>query len=1036
MTKKKATDSSASRPSKEPPRVAPNTGKAPPSRAVSEDSSNDLYQDAQKPEDEDLGNMTTAAVRGDSPLSELPEFEEEDQGSPSPPQRSSKPTTSTDNRAHGRSEVQSRLDEIVGPDFWDTDYGRVMSTLTDGVSDIQDDIDRINRKQVDSIQALIQMATMIEKGIVPKRGPSHDTRLRNAGLGDGPIDATPTPTSAIGQSASMVSSQRNREPPIEARGTRSPTPYGGPNPPSNYYLPDVDSSTGNKVIRFALDSDTMTDNQSDTEWIKSLIDEKLGQSVPELPILRQLKLEQPAKYSGGDDLESFDPWLSQVCRWMQLGRVAGPEHDHDRVMLLGQVLDDEALIWYNSVIDSPGRVNRHWEFETAVIALYTRFVNKSTVLSATEKFEAVRYTKSGGAARLANDLTRHSQRMVEKPDGYTLRRKFWDLLPEEITVNLGRARALSAESTPLNMLVKHSVQVEEAIRREQISKRIKAARQGSGPTGLPPMMATTSHNRPTTGRFNPKFRPGDRREIPKAGNSGQTGTSSMKPPVAPRASPPVQRTDHGKPNGPAGGCYRCGGDHYASDPKCPKNSEKPRPAVRRLAEILEGDNDDSGPHGEEGAPDDSPLEGSQYEPEGEFPEEEYEEYTEDEQPEAWMGGMRLARYHSADRAPGEVPRLNSMRTVMDFRGLPQGQRPHSDYSYVGPHYYSAEENRELVSVVDDVHEHVTQLRRRLAEAESENDAQLRVIDLWRRQAGDANIDIIELCAAVTDGRSRDEMSNLVTIVSRRQRARFYERKDTFSAIRYRDEDERSQSDHESDYDDMPALLSEYSEEEQPEVGSRTPWAIYTGSDDGDAHNVDAEERASSPSDQDRTQMINGPEIPLIQSERLNAIAAGRDREYRAAIAPKEVRPQRDFKCMTTYVEVNGLRGLALLDSGSSIDCVSPEFARIAKLKTIPLTKPVGLQLGCVGSRSTINFGTRNVVTIGEERDKVYLDVVNVDHYDLILGVPFLQQFGVSLDFRDETIHVRDQVIPSLQVGEEVRTAKPKRVYSGTTAKYK
>ena len=140
--------------------------------------------------------------------------------------------------------------------------------------------------------------------------------------------------------------------------------------------------------------------------------------------------------------------------------------------------------------------------------------------------------------------------------------------------------------------------------------------------------------------------------------------------------------------------------------------------------------------------------------------------------------------------------------------------------------------------------------------------------------------------------------------------------------------------------------------------------------------------------------------------------------------------------MTTYVEVNGMRGLALLDSGSSIDCISPEFTRIAKIRASPLSKPVGLQLGCVGSRSTINFGTRTNVGVAERTEKVYLDVVNIDHYDVILGVPSLQQYGTQLDFAKEVIVINGDEIPSLQVGEEVRTAKPtKRAFTGTSAKY-
>ena len=170
--------------------------------------------------------------------------------------------------------------------------------------------------------------------------------------------------------------------------------------------------------------------------------------------------------------------------------------------------------------------------------------------------------------------------------------------------------------------------------------------------------------------------------------------------------------------------------------------------------------------------------------------------------------------------------------------------------------------------------------------------------------------------------------------------------------------------------------------------------------------------------------------------RISAMLSTRDREYCSAIVPKEVRPQRDFKCMTTYVEINGLRGLALLDSGSSIDCISPDFARVAKVKAFVLEKPVGLQLGCVGSRSSINFGVRTDVNIGRHSQKLYMDVVNIDHYDVILGVPSLQQYGTRLDFAKEVIVIGGDEIPSLQVGEEVRTTKPmKRAFTRTSAKY-
>ena len=169
-------------------------------------------------------------------------------------------------------------------------------------------------------------------------------------------------------------------------------------------------------------------------------------------------------------------------------------------------------------------------------------------------------------------------------------------------------------------------------------------------------------------------------------------------------------------------------------------------------------------------------------------------------------------------------------------------------------------------------------------------------------------------------------------------------------------------------------------------------------------------------------------------EYFRAMGVNRDREYRSAILPKEDRPERDFKCMTAYVELNGVKGLALLDSGSSIDCVSPDFARVAELQSKPLSKPIGLQLGCVGSRSTINFGTRCDLAIAGKKENMYLDVVNVDHYDLVLGVPFLQQFGVNLDFKTDSIRIGERVVPSIKATRP-ESGKNRRAPTGTSSKY-
>ena len=55
-----------------------------------------------------------------------------------------------------------------------------------------------------------------------------------------------------------------------------------------------------------------------------------------------------------------------------------------------------------------------------------------------------------------------------------------------------------------------------------------------------------------------------------------------------------------------------------------------------------------------------------------------------------------------------------------------------------------------------------------------------------------------------------------------------------------------------------------------------------------------------------------------------------------------------------------------------------EFALATKVKTFKLEEQVILQLGCVGSRLKISYGTHIPVNIDQFKDEVYFDLVNID----------------------------------------------------------
>ena len=64
----------------------------------------------------------------------------------------------------------------------------------------------------------------------------------------------------------------------------------------------------------------------------------------------------------------------------------------------------------------------------------------------------------------------------------------------------------------------------------------------------------------------------------------------------------------------------------------------------------------------------------------------------------------------------------------------------------------------------------------------------------------------------------------------------------------------------------------------------------------------------------------------------------------------------------------------------------------------------------------INYGTHVTIKIGHKVVEEYFDIMNVEHYDTILGTPFLRKMGIVLDFRSPGIaHIGNEVISTRKV---------------------
>ena len=100
----------------------------------------------------------------------------------------------------------------------------------------------------------------------------------------------------------------------------------------------------------------------------------------------------------------------------------------------------------------------------------------------------------------------------------------------------------------------------------------------------------------------------------------------------------------------------------------------------------------------------------------------------------------------------------------------------------------------------------------------------------------------------------------------------------------------------------------------------------------------------------------------------------------------------------------------LIDSGCKGIMISLSFIIAAKSEAFPLDKPIGIQLAVTGSKSVINYGVNMTIKYNEKESKEYFDIVNIDYYDVILGMLFLKKHEVIIDFLNNCLRIKDRII--------------------------
>jgi hypothetical protein len=225
--------------------------------------------------------------------------------------------------------------------------------------------------------------------------------------------------------------------------------------------------------------------------------------------------------------------------------------------------------------------------------------------------------------------------------------------------------------------------------------------------------------------------------------------------------------------------------------------------------------------------------------------------------------------------------------------------------------------------------------------------------------------------------------------------------------------------------------------------------------DGEEHSLELDQQEYSPQDEEQDEAFDGEQYSPDNVEYIGEepddyqddnIEADDDPDGEvhmhalrfSAISPqfevgeKELRPFRtavkvgsrpvtdpeDVTCLAAYIDINGVPAYTLFDSGSSADSISPDFVRAAHVNTFKLEQPLVLQLGCVGSKGKINYGSNVGYKVANTKGTHYFDVVNVDRYDAVVGIPFLRKHKVLLNFDRRQIEIDRKLIPTLTPSEE------------------
>src|SRR6266849_2168905 len=130
--------------------------------------------------------------------------------------------------------------------------------------------------------------------------------------------------------------------------------------------------------------------------------------------------------------------------------------------------------------------------------------------------------------------------------------------------------------------------------------------------------------------------------------------------------------------------------------------------------------------------------------------------------------------------------------------------------------------------------------------------------------------------------------------------------------------------------------------------------------------------------------------------------------------------------LPALVKVNGVEAYTCWDSGSELDAISPDFTRATGIRPKSKENALKIRLGTKGSGATTSYEATPMLEFGKMKLMHKLDVVNLDRWDLLLGSPFCNKYGVVLDYKMRTICFGNTMIKALTEEEEAVVRKKEK----------